>query len=402
MIRNGFLGFLFVLALAGRAVAGTVALDLFWSESCPHCREALPAVAAMAAERPWLDLRTHEVSADLANALLYQRMAAELGEEALYVPAFIFCGEMQTGFDAKETPALLADRLEACRLRGGKAEGAEPEVALPGLGRLDTRAWSLPVLTVTLAGLDAFNPCAFFVLLFLLSLMVHAKSRARMLAVGGLFVAVSGLAYFAFMAAWLNLFVLVSHLPAVTLAAGLVAVLLGGINVRDFFRQGQAPALAIPEAAKPRLFARMRGLVGAPGLAAMLAGTAVLAVAANSYELLCTAGFPMVFTRVLTLRTGDAAVQYLYLAFYNLVYVLPLLAIVAAFVFTLGQRKLGEAEGRSLKLLSGLMMLGLGGVLALAPGLIEDLRTALGLAGSALAVTLIAYRRSRKQADHRP
>ena len=402
MIRNGFLAFLFVLALAGRAVAGTVALDLFWSESCPHCREALPAAAALASERPWLDLRIHEVSADLANALLFQRMAAEIGEEALYVPAFIFCGEMQTGFDAKATPALLADRLEACRLRGGKAEGAEPEVALPGLGRLDTRSWSLPVLTVTLAGLDAFNPCAFFVLLFLLSLMVHAKSRARMLAVGGLFVAVSGVAYFAFMAAWLNLFVLVSHLPVVTLVAGLVAVLLGGINVRDFFRQGQAPTLAIPDAAKPRLFARMRGLVGPPGLAAMLAGTAVLAVAANSYELLCTAGFPMVFTRVLTLRTGDTAVQYLYLAFYNLVYVLPLLAIVAAFVFTLGQRKLGEAEGRSLKLLSGLMMLGLGGVLALAPGLIEDLRTALGLAGGALAVTLIAYRRSRKQADHRP
>jgi hypothetical protein len=402
LIRSFVLAASILLVLAGRATAGTIALDLFWSESCPHCREALPAAAAMAAERPWIDLRIHEVSAAPANVLLYRRMAAELGEEALYVPAFIFCGEMHTGFDPKATPALLAERLEACRARGGTAAGGEPEVALPWLGRLDTRAWSLPVLTVTLAGLDAFNPCAFFVLLFLLSLMVHAKSRGRMLAVGGLFVAVSGLAYFAFMAAWLNLFVLVGHLPTVTLAAGLVAVLLGAINIRDSFRAGEPAALAIPEAAKPRLFARMRGLIGAPGLAAMLGGTAVLAVAANGYELLCTAGFPMVFTRVLTLRVADPAAQYLYLAFYNLVYVLPLLAIVAAFAFTLGQRRLGEAEGRSLKLLSGLMMLGLGGVLVLAPELVEDPRAALGLAGGALVVALIAHRRSREQTDHRP
>ncbi|NIQ08778.1 MAG: hypothetical protein GWO08_02260, partial [Gammaproteobacteria bacterium] len=65
---------------------------------------------------------------------------------------------------------------------------------------------SLPVVTLILGLLDSINPCAFFVLLFLLTLMIHAHSRARMLTVGLVFISFSGLIYFLFMAAWLNLF----------------------------------------------------------------------------------------------------------------------------------------------------------------------------------------------------
>jgi hypothetical protein len=89
-------------------------------------------------------------------------------------------------------------------------------------------------LTLVLAGLDAFNPCAFFVLLFLLSMLAHQKSRKRMLLIGGVFVLVSGLMYFAFMAAWLNVFQLFGHLAWVTLAAGALAVFVGAVNVKDF------------------------------------------------------------------------------------------------------------------------------------------------------------------------
>jgi hypothetical protein len=241
---------------------------------------------------------------------------------------------------------------------------------VPLLGELDPAAVSLPVFTLVLAGLDAFNPCAFFVLFFLLSLMVHARSRARMLVIGGTFVLFSGLVYFLFMAAWLNLFLVVGGAAVVTTLAGLVALLVGGLNVKDYFFFRRGPSLSIPDHAKPGLFARMRRLLAADHLGAMLIGTLVLALAANSYELLCTAGFPMVYTRVLTLHDLSAAAYYGYLALYNLVYVLPLLAIVLVFTFTLGTKKLTERQGRILKLLSGLMMLGLGAVMLLAPELL--------------------------------
>jgi ABC-type sugar transport system permease subunit len=95
---------------------------------------------------------------------------------------------------------------------------------LPLLGSVDPGTLSLPVLTVALASLDAFNPCAFFVLLFLLSLLVHARYRWRMLLIGGVFVFFSGLIYFVFMAAWLNVFLLVGELRIITLLAGLRSV----------------------------------------------------------------------------------------------------------------------------------------------------------------------------------
>jgi hypothetical protein len=129
----------------------------------------------------------------------------------------------------------------------------------------------------------------------------------------------------------------------------------------------------------------------------MLAGTVVLALAANAYELLCTAGFPLVFTRVLTLADLATPAYYGYLALYNLVYVLPLLAIVVVFVATLGARKLQDEEGRMLKLLSGLMMLGLGLVLLLAPETLSQPLTALALILAALAVTALVVWAARQK-----
>ncbi len=390
----------------GVTADGTVQVDLyfFWSRSCPHCQRARPDMARLAAELPWLRLHPLEVSTDAANATLYRRMARELGQEATSVPGFLFCGTMESGYD---TEGLVADylrrRLEQCRasLQAGRGFGLQRDsgqrlLDAAGLGGVDAAHLSLPLLTLVIAGLDAFNPCAFFVLLFLLSLLVHAGGRGRMLLVGGLFVTVSGLVYFALMAAWLNVFLLVGQLPWVTLAAGLLALVMALLNIKDFLRPGQGPTLSIPQAAKPTLFQRVRGLLQAERLPTLLAGTVLLAAAANSYELLCTAGFPMLYTRLLTLQQLPTLHYYLFLAFYNVIYVLPLLVIVALFSYTLGSRKLQAREGRLLKLLSGTMMLGLGGVLLLAPERLAQLWVALALLGVALLVTAAAWWRLRR------
>ena len=266
-------------------------------------------------------------------------------------------------------------------------------MALPLLGDLDPENLSLPLFTLVIAGLDSFNPCAFFVLLFLLSLMVHARSRARMLVIGLTFVSISGLVYFMFMAAWLNLFLLLGGMPAVTGIAGALAMLIGLLNTRDYFRIDEKATLAIPESAKPALFRRSRELLKADSLATMLVGAATLAVAANSYELLCTAGFPMVYTRVLTLNGQGGWQYYAWLVLYNLIYVVPLLIIVALFALTLGSHKLSERQGRFLKLLSGLMMSGLGAVMLLAPDwLISNIWTGVALLFGAIAVATVVHR----------
>lgn len=392
VLVNGLMLFL-VLSSPLQANEQTLDLYFFWSKTCPHCLAAQPFVESLPKKHDWLKLHSLEVSSNPANAERYAAMAQQLGEEARAVPAFIYCGEMEVGFESPETSgAALELALQRCHAGIAQPAASAPAITLPGLGSVDVSNWSLPVLTVLLAGLDAFNPCAFFVLLFLLSLLVHAGSRARMLFIGGVFLFFSGLIYFLFMAAWLSAFRWLGEMAMVTAGAGWLAVLIALINIKDYFWFKQGVSLSIPEAAKPGLYQRMRGLLKSDNLPALTLGAIALAVAANSYELLCTAGFPMVYTRLLTLAGLPPAAYYGWLALYNVIYILPLLAITLVFTFTLGARKLSEAEGRLLKLVSGLMMLALGVLLVLRPDALNHLGVALGLPVFAVALSTLIHR----------
>ncbi|MFA6014356.1 MAG: hypothetical protein WC742_04750 [Gallionellaceae bacterium] len=406
-VFNFIAALLLLFSLTARADDAWVKLDasgqpevqlyFFWSQTCPHCTEAHPYVDDIPKARPWVKLHALELSRNAENVRLYQTMAQQLGEKAASVPAWLFCGEMHVGWESDATTGtMLRKRLDVCRERalGGNTPEATPaeSIHLPLLGAIDPASLSLPALTLILAGLDAFNPCAFFVLLFLLSMMAHQKNRTRMLVIGGIFVLTSGLMYFAFMSAWLNVFQLFGHLAWVTLAAGALAVFVGALNMKDFFMFEKGMTLSIPESKKPDIFRRARAILGAGNMTAMFAATVFLAISANFYELLCTAGFPMVYTRLLTLADLTPAARYGYLAAYNVIYVLPLTLIVFVFARSLGARKLTEREGRLLKLMSGVMMLELGCLLLLAPGLLNQIGIAFALIAMAVGITWIAAR----------
>jgi thiol-disulfide isomerase/thioredoxin len=409
----------------GTAADGSpvVRLYYFYSPTCPHCQAAAPFLDELDARWPWLEVQKYAVKDNRKNARFYYETALSLGTQALSVPGFIFCRQVLIGYDTAETTgAELARAIEACHEQrlanpgaplpapgaaggagaGGGAttlagEPAGTTVNLPFVGSVDAKALSLPVLTLVLAGMDAFNPCAFFVLLFLLSLLVHARSRARMAVVGGTFVLFSGLVYFVFMAAWLNVFLGAGELRVVTVIAGLLALTVAALNIKDYFWFKEGPSLSIPESAKPGLFRRMRDIVGTGNLGPMLASTVLLAIVANSYELLCTAGFPMVYTRVLTLAELETWEYYAWLAAYNVIYVIPLLLIVIVFVRTMGARKLTEREGRILKLVSGFMMLGFGLLLLAAPQLLTNPLASILVLAVAVAAALVAARFARVQ-----
>lgn len=396
-------------------------LYLFTAPGCPHCIAAQPYIEQLQQRHPDLELVEYNVWDDRKHFDLLVAVGKTVGTGSVSTPALVVGRQVWFGFDAG-IAGEVETAIERClrqpcsdlvaQLRSGAGAGPAqtpepapqpvPAITLPGFGSVDPDTLSLPVVTVVIGLLDSFNPCAFFILLFLLSLMLHAGSRRTMLLVGGVFVLCSGLIYLLFMAAWLNLFLLAGQLRMVTLAAGGIALVIAGINIKDYFFFHQGVTLSIPETAKPRLFARMRQLLKAPRTATVLFGTVVLAIAANTYELLCTAGFPMVYTRLLTLRGLSTWQHYFYLLFYNLVYILPLLIIVIVFTLTLGRRQLSEWHGRILKLVSGMMMLMLGAVLLVDPALLNHLPLAGGLLLAALlaAALIIALDRVRNRWSH--
>ncbi len=364
-------------------------LYYFWSRYCPHCKTAKPFINQLAQTYPWLTLHSYDVVDNPANQKRYLQMAEQLQQPANSVPAFIFCGQMIVGYGSHETTGQeIKDKLLACHQQKASPQRQE-HVTIPWLGKVHYQDFSLPVFTLVIAALDAFNPCAFFILFFLLSLMVQHRSRARMLVIGCTFVLCSGLMYFLFMSAWLNLFLITEQLIFISAVAGLIAVSFGLINIKDYFFFKQGVSLSLSDNARTRLFARMRTLTQSGSWSTMIFATIILAVAANSYELLCTAGLPMVYTRVLTLNDLTSTQYYLYLAYYNVIYIIPLLLIVILFTLTLGRKKLSEQEGRLLKLLSGSMMLGLGSILLLKPALLNNMLVSVGVISGAMVLTLV-------------
>jgi len=382
------------------ALADEAKLHFFYAENCVGCRQEKPFIKELQSRYPQLQVQIYDVWMQQDNYQLMQKVAESQGVEFAATPTTAIGPRVWFGFNkriAGEIEGAVRECLKSACLDpvAALAAGtAQPSAALaPAAGEplsglpIDPDQYSLPAFTIVIGLLDSFNPCAFFVLMFLLGLMVHSHSRKRMFLVGGVFIFFSGFIYFLFMAAWLNLFLLAGQLPLLTTIAGILALLIALLNIKDHFFLHQGPSLSLSEEAKPKLFSRMRNLLKGERMLPLLVGTSVLAMVANSYELLCTAGFPMVYTRVLTLRELPQWLYYLYLGMYNLAYVLPLLIIVLLFSLTLGSHKLSEFEGRLLKLLSGLMMLGLGLVLLIAPQLLQNLLAVAGLLLGALVAT---------------
>lgn len=345
---------------ATEAAAVTV-VDVFVREGCPHCADAKAFLDRLAAERTDLQVVYHPVDTDPQARDALIALSQAVGAWPPGVPTFIVDGQMLIGFDDAEHSGR--ELLAMIDRAGAPTDTVETRL----FGTLSASSLGLPVFTLALGLLDGFNPCAMWVLLFLLSLLVHMKDRRKMALVAGTFVLVSGLVYFLFMAAWLNVFLAVGMSNALRIGLALVALAIGAVNLKDFAAFGKGPSLSIPASVKPGLYARMRGILQAQALPAALVGVAALAVTVNFVELLCTAGLPAIYTSVLAQQQLDAATHYGYLGLYILGYIADDSLMVGAAVLALGSGKLTERGGRWLKLLSGVVMLALGLVMLLRP-----------------------------------
>jgi glutaredoxin len=309
--RNAGL-FVLVVLLAGLTWLGDAAaapasdwdIELFARPGCPRCAAAarfLDKLQGQGGAR--LKIRELDVSADKGARERLAEVARAAGVRALGVPAFLVRGHLLVGFRSEQTtgaqltallqgaPMPLPAKEEpgaVCTLEAAACSALDDEEAVIHsrlFGQLSARRLGLPLFTVVVGLLDGFNPCAMWVLLFLLSLLARLKSRRKMLLIGGTFVVASGAVYFAFMATWLNVFLLLGISAAVRIVLAGLAVLIGAINIKDFFAFKRGVSLSIPESAKPGFYRRVREIVQARSLLLSLSGAIVLAVVVNFIEL---------------------------------------------------------------------------------------------------------------------
>jgi len=348
--------------LLAQAAGAPAQLEVYVRDGCPYCEAAKEFLPDLLARHPEVEVVLRAVDTDAVARDDLLRYMDEAGIVTPGVPAFRYQGRLQVGF---ASPELSGPALERLLDAATPAGGTRVETTL--FGTLSVERMGLPLFTLALGMLDGFNPCAMWVLLFLLSLLVHMHDRRRMALIAGTFVLASGLVYYVFMAAWLNLFLAVGLTTGLRVMLALVALVIAAINIKDFVRPGTGFSLSIPETAKSGLYARMRQVMASETLLLSMAGVTGLAIAVNFIELLCTAGFPAIYTAVLTGQELAAPAYYGYLGLYIAGYLLDDSLMVAVAVVAMSNRKLTVNAGRWLKLLSGAVMLLLGLVLLLRP-----------------------------------
>lgn len=251
----------------------------------------------------------------------------------------------------------------------GKGEDGEEEISkkeiieIPFIGKIKTGEVFLPVLIVVLAIIDGVtNLCGFFVLFFLLAVLLGlAGSRKKIFIVGGIFIFFFALYYFLFMVVLLNIFVLGKEIAILTIIAGIICIFAGLLNIKDyfFFQKG----FSLSKGKKAKLTELVKNLSLAKSIPALILGTTIIASTVSLVAIACTFGIPLAYTKILTSNTLSYMQYYLYLVFYNIIYIIPMALIVSIFAVTLGKRNFGKTWIRRLKLISGLIILFLGSVL---------------------------------------
>jgi glutaredoxin len=342
-------------------------LEIFVRAGCPHCEAAKVFLGELRREQPSLRIVVHDIAENSVARQRLAMLAAERGITNIGVPTFLIGTELIIGFlSADTTGAEIRARLNRST-QGAAPPPAVESIQIKWFGELRVGNLGLPLFTIVIGLLDGFNPCSMWVLIFMLSLLAGLDNRPKMLLIAGTFVAVEGIAYFAFMAAWLNMFLLIGLSRITELILGSIAGLVGALNIKDFWAFQRGISLGIPEAAKPGLYARMRRILQAENILAALLGTVMLAVLVQAVELVCTAGLPALYTRILTMHQLERWVYYGYLALYNVAYMLDDVLVLTIGVITMSHYKLQEREGRWLKLISGILMVGLSAVMIVKP-----------------------------------
>lgn len=398
--------FLLLAAYPVLAQNNKVYLYFFYGDGCPHCAKEEKILDKLEKDRPGVVIRRYEVWHNRDNAQLLSRLAKDLNFKVAGVPFLIIGDETVSGYYSDETTGaeivaivddhikngcndIVAPFLSGIKEDGTCVHGCDPgdaecvhncgcdiatkkdipeRVNIPILGEVEIKNLSLPLLTFVIAAADGFNPCAMWVLLFLISLLLGMENKKRMWILGLAFIAVSGAVYFLFLSAWLNLFLFLGFVSWIRILIGLVALGSGGYHLYDYYQNRDGTCHVTAGEKRKKIFDKLRGIVAEKRFWLALSGIILLAAAVNLVELVCSAGLPAVYTQVIALAKLPAWQYYGYLLFYILIFMLDDLFIFFIAMFTLRMKAISSRYTRWANAVGGLIMLLIGLLLLFKPG----------------------------------
>jgi cytochrome c biogenesis protein CcdA/thiol-disulfide isomerase/thioredoxin len=387
----------------------TVDIVLFYGQGCPHCAGMMNFLEQAQQEHGAIELHTYEIYFNRDSIPLFEQIATAYGKGINAVPTTFIGNESFVGFSPTIGEDIL-DMVELCSRRtcpsplthlgaqdstrsssqssaaqlpeaqsssasatfsssssssiGSASKDYGGTIIPPSLAatREDDPSRNSVAHAITIpavigaAVVDAINPCAFAVLIILITTILASGNRKRALFSGLAFSLSIFISYF-LMGLGLYSAIQASGLTHSFYAViGILAIVIGLFNLKDYFWYGKWFVMEVPMSWRPKLKALLHGVTSVPG--AFFIGFLI-----SLFLLPCTSG-PYIVILGMLAHTTTRLYAVALLVLYNLIFVSPMLLITGAIFFGITNTEQAEAWRQKklhiLHLIAGLIILVLG------------------------------------------
>ena len=384
---------LLLLLLPTLVSAKEVNLYLFHGDGCPHCAKEREYLKEIEKEYDDVNIHLYEVWYDTDNQELMAKVKKELNSSTNYVPLTIIGDKYTVGFN-DNTKLMIKNNIEKClkedcedvvgNVLAGKTanettikkEVKEPKKDkedsikdLPILGKVDVKKVSLPIMAAVIGLVDGFNPCAMWVLVFLIIMLLGTKDRKKMWILGLTFLFTSAFIYLLFMVAWLNVAIKMNTVIWLRITIAIIAIIAAFINLKSFYKslKKDTGCEVVDSKKRKNIIEKIKKFTLEKSLILGLLGVMTLAVSVNFIELACSAGLPLLFTQILALNNLSKLSYMIYILIYIFFFLIDDIILFVIAMFTLKITGISNKYSKYSHLIGGIIMLLIGLLMIIKP-----------------------------------
>lgn len=364
--------------------AEEINLYLFHSQDCTHCQSERKWLESIKDKYDNLNIYEYEITRNSDNSALLDKVKERLSSTSNYVPYTVIGEQHWIGWNednkTKITEAIenydfskrdvvneVINNIDGEKI-GNTDDSIEnnddkTEFTVPVLGKIDAKKVSLPIMAMVIGFVDGFNPCAMWVLIFLISMLLGMKDKKKMWILGLTFLIFSGLVYLLFMLAWLNIAVSLSSIRWIQLIISAVALIGAFVNLRSYFKsiiKKDEGCEVVDNKKRKKLMERIKKYTSEKSLLLAMLGVMALAFSVNLIELACSAGLPLIFTQVLALNNLNALQYGIYIFIYLLFFLIDDIVVFVIAMKTFELTGISTKYTKYSHLIGGLIMLIIG------------------------------------------
>ena len=407
---------LLLLPVSAKADEKVINIHLFYGNGCPHCAAEEEFLSDYLKDRTDVKLYKYEIWYDSHNQELLSKVQKEMGTTNKNGVPFTVIGKKTiVGYADGVTDEQIKDAINyylnndyrdyAGEITGkvkktevkedtikdesktedkteNKIEKADDtkdsdqtdeNVTVPVLGKINAKKVSLPILAVVLGFVDGFNPCAMWILIFLITMLFNMKDRKKMWILGLTFILTSGIVYLMFMLAWLNLATFISKIAFIRLLIAVIALVVGLINVYkyiDSLKKKDEGCDVVDKKDRKKIMEKIISITHEKKFIIALLGVMVLAASVNIIELMCSIGIPLLFTQILAMNNLSTFSYMIYMFIYIFFFLIDDIVIFVISMVTLKVTGLSTKYTKYSHLVGGIIMLIIGLLLIIKPELL--------------------------------